>query len=67
MIKPGQTWNFVLMPKRSIKIVGFFNNSKYSEFRPTGWIVQGYDNEVAYGSHYEIMESSINENFVIKS
>jgi hypothetical protein len=65
-MKSQEIWKSVIFPTRSIKLLRPFSKSPtdyYFEFRPNGWMVQGLDKDIPYGSEYEITQRNIEENF----
>lgn len=65
-MKSKEIWKSVVFPTRTIKLLRPFNKSVgdyYHEFRPNGWMVQGLDKSIPYGSEYEITERDIQNNF----
>ncbi len=65
-MKSNEIWKSVIFPTRTIKLLRPFSRNiqdLYFEFRPNGWMVQGLDKSIPYGSEYEIMEKDIQNNF----
>ena len=66
MVNSGQTYRCIIFPLRTIKVLRTFNKKQgepYFDFRPNGYVVQGYASGRIDGGPYEITEESLISGF----